>query len=240
MSRLSVNVDHIATLREARGEGYPDPIYAIPSIELAGADGITVHLRKDRRHIQERDLLLIRHMCKTHLTLEMAPTEEMLGIADKASPDMVTLVPEEESEITTLGGLDTEENPEFLKEYIAQLKNLGCVVTLFIDPDEKSVKNADRLEADFVELHTGLYAESDDIEEEVTNLRQLEKMATLAKKSKLGVNAGHGLNYNNVENVAALDPVDELSIGHSIISRSVFVGIEQAVKDMIELINNVS
>ncbi len=237
MPRLSVNVDHIATLREVRGTEYPDPLYAIPAIELAGAHGITVHLRGDRRHIQERDLYLIRHMAKTHLTLEMAATEEMLKIVDKSSPDMVTLVPEEENEQTTLGGMNLEDNPEFLKEYIAELQHLGCVVSLFIDPQEQDIKHAAKLKADYVELHTGLYADAENIEEEYVQLRQIEKMATLAKKSKLGVNAGHGLNYNNVEALIEIKTIDELSIGHSIISRAVFVGIEQAVRDMLELIS---
>ncbi|MBN1754793.1 pyridoxine 5'-phosphate synthase [bacterium] len=237
MARLSVNVDHVATLRQVRGGNYPDPIHAAVIADLAGANGITVHLRQDRRHIQERDVYLISHIVKSHLTLEMAPTEEMFAVAKQMVPDMVTLVPERQQELTTEGGLNLLEEPQYLENYINRLqKEVGCVVCLFINPDEEMVKNADRLKADFVELHTGAYAEAKDIEEEIKQLRQIERMAHLGYKLKLGVNAGHGLNYHNVANIAKISPIEELSIGHSIIARSVFVGLERAIKEMLELI----
>ncbi|MBN2543564.1 pyridoxine 5'-phosphate synthase [bacterium] len=239
MARLSVNVDHVATLRQARGVDYPDPVQAAVLADLAGVNGITVHLRQDKRHIQERDVYLIRHIIKSHLTLEMAATEEMFEIAKGIVPDMVTLVPENAGEITTEGGLNLDENPDYLEEFINRLqKEVGCVACLFIDPDEETVKNAARLKADFIELHTGKYAEAHDIEEELKEFRRLERMAHLGFKLKLGVNAGHGLNYRNVINIANIKPIEEFSIGHSIIARSVFVGIERAVKEMMEIVRS--
>ncbi|MBL7074054.1 pyridoxine 5'-phosphate synthase [candidate division KSB1 bacterium] len=234
--RLGVNVDHVATVRQARGGQEPDPVAAALLVELAGADGIVCHLREDRRHINDRDLDLLKKLVKTHLNLEMAATEEMVAKAMAVKPDMVTLVPERREELTTEGGLDVVGMGENLVAVIGELKRENIVVSLFIDPEIQQVKEAARVGADFVELHTGPYANSVDENEADLEAEKLESMAIAASKLNLGVSAGHGLNYQNVPRIAQIELIEELNIGHSIISKAVFVGLERAVKEIIELI----
>lgn len=236
MPDLSVNVDHIATLREARKAGEPDPVFAALLAELGGAKGITTHLREDRRHIQERDLKILRSTIKTKLDLEMGMSEEILRIALKVKTDLVTLVPEKSGEITTEGGLDLSRDNPKLKEVISLLHQAKIPVSLFINPSADSVKKAHKLGVDFIELNTGIYAEAGGPLEIATELERLAGAAALAKKLDLGINAGHGLNYQNVERICLIREIDELSIGHSIISRACLVGMEQAVKEMVRLI----
>ncbi|HDP98451.1 MAG TPA: pyridoxine 5'-phosphate synthase [bacterium] len=238
MARLGVNIDHVATIREARRGIEPDPIAAAILCELAGADGIVCHLREDRRHIKDRDLSLLRQVVKTHLNLEMAATDEMVKKAINVLPDMVTLVPERRQEITTEGGLDLSFNFDYLEEAISRLRSNAIVVSLFIDPDIHQIKNAAKLEADYVELHTGAYANADELNQIVEELEKLKSMAAAAAKMGLGVSAGHGLNYQNVVDVAKIPQVEELNIGHSIVSRAVLVGMDRAIREMVELIRN--
>lgn len=238
--RLGVNIDHVATVRQARGTNEPDPIAASFLVELAGAEGIVVHLREDKRHIQDRDLEILRKVVKLHLNLEMAATEEMMGIALKTKPDMVTLVPEKREELTTEGGLNATGLSEELSSAISILKDGGIVVSLFIDPEMAQIKAAAKVGADVVELHTGEYANATDAEEEMAQLERIRNGAILAAKLGLGVSAGHGLTYQNVAEIAALEPIEELNIGHSIISRAVLVGLEAAVRDMLDIIRRVS
>ena len=235
MLRLSVNVDHVATLRQARGSNYPDPVTAALLAELAGASGITVHLREDRRHIQEKDVELLRRTVKTKLNLEMGLSESVVKFALKVRPDLATLVPEKREELTTEGGLDLSKSGDRLPEVISLLHDAGIAVSLFINPTPNSVKKAHKLNADFVELHTGLYAEAKDPSQIAEELEKIAGSAMLAKKLELGVNAGHGLNYENVREIAMIKEIDELSIGHSIISRSCLVGIQEAVRQMLKL-----
>jgi len=236
MPELSVNVDHIATLRQARRSQEPDPVTAALLAELAGAHGITVHLRKDRRHIQERDLNILRSTVKTKLNLEMGTSEEIIRIALKIKPELCTLVPEKEEEITTEGGLNLSQDISRLKEVITLLHERGISVSLFINPDSNSIRKAHKLNVEVVELHTGIYAEANSPLEAATELERLAGAAALAKKLGLRVNAGHGLNYQNVKKVCLIEEIEELSIGHSIIARACLVGIEKAVKEMIQLI----
>jgi len=236
MPRLSVNIDHVATLRQARRANFPDPVAAAVLAELAGADGITVHLREDRRHIQERDVEILRQTVKTKLNLEMGLSDFVVKFALKIRPDLATLVPEKREEITTEGGLDLSRSTERLSEVISLLHDAGIVVSLFINPTPNSVKKAHKLKADFVELHTGLYAEAQTSLEASGEIEKIVGAAMLAKKLELGVNAGHGLTYENVREIAMIQEIDELSIGHSIISRACLVGIEKAVKQMLRLI----
>ncbi|MFQ6093069.1 MAG: pyridoxine 5'-phosphate synthase [bacterium] len=238
--RLGVNIDHVATVRQARGTNEPDPVAAAILVELAGAEGIVVHLREDRRHIQDRDLEILKKVAKLHLNLEMAATEEMVGIALKTRPDMVTLVPEKREELTTEGGLDVVALGEELSSAVSALRDGGIVVSLFIDPEVAQIKAAAKVGADVVELHTGEYANATDAEEETIQLERMRNGAILAEKLGLGVSAGHGLTYQNVANIAAIEPIEELNIGHSIISRAVLVGLERAVRDMLEIIRRVS
>ncbi len=236
MTKLCVNVDHVATLRQARLTDYPDPVTAAHLAELGGADGIVVHLREDRRHIQERDLEILRKTVKTQLNLEMALTDEMIGIAIKYKPDMVTLVPERREELTTEGGLDVLGNKDRLKDGISRLKNEGIPVSIFIDPEEKQIEAAKEVGADIVEIHTGHYSDARD---EVTRNKEFErikKASLYAKDIGLVVSAGHGLNYTNVKPIAALKIYHELNIGHSIVSMAVFMGMERAVREMKKLI----
>ena len=236
MVRLGVNVDHVATVREARRGREPDPIAGAVLAELAGADGIVCHLREDRRHIKDRDLTLLRQVVKTHLNLEMAATDEMVKKAIAILPDMVTLVPEKRQEITTEGGLDVTSNFELFEEVTSTLRANNIVVSFFIDPDMTQIKAVAKLGADYVELHTGNYANAADLNQVVEELERIRSMAMAAAKLGLGVSAGHGLNYQNVVDVAKIKQVEELNIGHSIISRAVLIGMEKAVRDMIELI----
>nr|MBC8277536.1 pyridoxine 5'-phosphate synthase [FCB group bacterium] len=201
--------------------------------ELAGADGIVCHLREDRRHIQDRDLLLLRKTVQTHLNLEMAATKEMIEIAVKVKPDMSTLVPEKRKELTTEGGLDVVSNMEHIAEAVRTLQDNRIVVSLFIDPELEQVKAAAKLKADFVELHTGTFADAEDEEIADLELDKIVSMAVAAKKFGLGVSAGHGLKYHNVRRVAQISYIEELNIGHTIIARAAMVGMEQAVRDMV-------
>jgi len=236
MVRLGVNVDHVATVRQARMVQEPDPVAAAVLVELAGADGIVCHLREDRRHIQDRDLRILRQVVKTHLNLEMAATDEMVKIATDVLPDMVTLVPEKRQELTTEGGLDVVTHMDHLADVITTMHTHNIVVSLFIDPDIQQVKAASRIGADYVELHTGEYANAEDLNAQAEELERLTSMAAAAAKLGLGVSAGHGLNYQNVQPVARIPQVEELNIGHSIIARAVLVGMERAVREMLSLI----
>lgn len=233
MTRLHINIDHVATLRQQRDTMYPDPVAAAVLAELAGADGITVHLREDRRHIQKRDVEILRKMVGTVLNLEMAATEEMLEIAESVRPDVCTLVPEKREEKTTEGGLDVAGDEARLSKYIAKLSDSGARISLFIDPSAEQVHASARVGAQMVELHTGDYCEARGVEKE-RQLARLQKAATLAGEERLEVAAGHGLSYTDVGPVAAIEEVEELNIGHGVISRAVLVGLERAVMEMQE------
>ena len=231
--RLGVNIDHIATIRQARRGAEPDPVLAAGIAELAGADGIVCHLREDRRHIQDRDLLLLRRTVQTHLNMEMAATDEMVGIAVKMKPDMCTLVPEKREELTTEGGLDVAANADKIVDVIKTLQDNRIVVSLFIDPAIEQVKMAAKLKADFIELHTGAFADADDEETAEIELGKISSMSMAANKLGLRVSAGHGLKYHNVHRVAQIVFIEELNIGHSIVARAALAGMESAVRDMI-------
>ena len=235
MATLSVNIDHIATLRQARRAPDPDPVAAAVLCELAGAHGITCHLREDRRHIQDRDLQLLRQTVKTRLNLEMAATEEMVKIAMGQRPDMVTLVPEKRAELTTEGGLNAVGLSETLEPAIRRLQEQNILVSLFVDPDLRQVKAAARLRADYVELHTGHYANARG-SAKAEALAVIKDMAFAASKLGLGVNAGHGLDYLNTPFVAGIEVVEDLAIGFSIIARAALVGLDRAVRDMLKII----
>ncbi|MCD6525835.1 MAG: pyridoxine 5'-phosphate synthase [Desulfuromonas sp.] len=236
MIRLGVNVDHIATLRQARGTVEPDPVTAVAIAELAGADGITVHLREDRRHIQDRDVELLRQTVQTSLNLEMAATEEIVAIACRLRPDCVTLVPEKRQELTTEGGLDVVGQSQHLKGAIAQLQEQGIVVSLFVDADLQQIDQAFQVGADTIEIHTGCYCDAPSHGAKLAELAKIEKAIHAARQAGLGVNAGHGLNYHNIQAVVALGGIEEFNIGHSIISRAVLVGLDRAVREMKALI----
>lgn len=235
--KLMVNIDHVATLREARRTTYPDPVYAACLVELAGASGIIVHLREDRRHIKDRDLRILRQVIKTKLNLEMAPTDEMVKIARDVKPDMVTLVPERREELTTEGGLDVKNLFSHVKKVVEALKEEGIKVSIFVDPEETQILFAKEAGAQMVEIHTGKYADAIREEERKEELKRVIDAARRGKNEGLIVNAGHGLNYENVYEIAKIKEIEELSIGHSIISRAVLVGLERAVKEMIEIID---
>jgi pyridoxine 5-phosphate synthase len=233
---LGVNIDHVATIRQARRTVEPDPVAAAVLAELAGADGITVHLREDRRHIQDRDVRLLRQTVRTHLNLEMAATDEMVSIALDIQPDYVTLVPERREEVTTEGGLDVAGQVDRMGRIVDKLQSAGIPVSLFIDADPKQIQSASIVKAQFIELHTGRYAEAQD---ESTCAKELETLARGCEQAiiqGLRINAGHGLTYWNTYPVACLPGMEELNIGHTIISRSVLVGIERAVREMKQVI----
>lgn len=231
MPTLGVNIDHVATVRQARRTVEPDPVAAAVFAELAGADGITVHLREDRRHIQERDVRLLRQTVQTHLNLEMAATEEMVTIALDLKPDYVTLVPERREEVTTEGGLNVAGQGDRLATVVETLQTAGIPVSLFIDPDPTQVEASATTQAEFIELHTGRYAEAKGKAQQQA-LQDIAHSISHAKTLGLRVNAGHGLTYQNVYPIAQLEGMEELNIGHSIISRSVLVGLERAVREM--------
>ncbi len=235
-ARLGVNVDHVATVRQARKTHEPDPVTAAALAELAGADGITIHLREDRRHIQDRDLAVLRRTVRSRLNLEMAATDEMVGIALKFRPDEVTLVPEKRQELTTEGGLDVVQNRQTLKNPVALLRDGGISVSLFVDPDPEQIKAAHRLGVDAIEIHTGCYCDAADANVRRAELTKIEQSVRLGRKLGLAVHAGHGLNYDNVREVAALGGIEEFNIGHSIVARAVLVGMDRAVRDMAALI----
>ena len=232
---LGVNVDHVATLRQARLGIEPEPVMAATLAIIGGADGITVHLREDRRHINDRDLDAMKTFVPVELNLEMAATAEMLRIAIKKKPDLVTIVPEKRKELTTEGGLDVKANKTALKEAVKRLKGNGIKVSLFINPSENDVELSKAAGADMVEIHTGAYANEKGIPEK--ELFRVQKAVLKARELGLVVNAGHGLNYQNVSGIAEIEGMRGLYIGHSIISRAVLIGIERAVREMKDLIN---
>jgi pyridoxine 5-phosphate synthase len=233
---LEVNVDHVATLRQARLIDEPDPVTAAALAELAGADGIIVHLREDRRHIQDRDLRLLRRTLKTRLNLEMAATQEMLEVAREVQPDLVTLVPEKRQELTTEGGLEVAGNLAALAEYLLALKAADLRVSLFVDPVDPQIQAAKEVGAEWVELHTGTYAEAPTRAEATRLFQELVNAARHARSLGLKVKCGHGLNYRNIKPFRGREEFAEYSIGHAIIARAVLVGIERAVREMIALI----
>jgi pyridoxine 5-phosphate synthase len=229
---LGVNIDHIATIRQARRTVEPDPVAAAVLAELAGADGITVHLREDRRHIQDRDVRILRQTVRTHLNLEMAATDEMVAIALDIKPDYVTLVPEKRQEVTTEGGLDIAGQIARMGEVVDKLQNADIPVSLFIDADPAQIEASVKVQAKFIELHTGQYAEASDETIRQQELAVLAKGCEQAIQAGLRVNAGHGLTYWNVYPVACLPGMEELNIGHTIVSRAALVGMERAVREM--------
>jgi pyridoxine 5-phosphate synthase len=237
MTRLSVNVDHVATVRQARLSIEPDPVTAALKAEIAGADGITVHLREDRRHIQDRDLFILRRTIKTALNLEMAATAEMLTTALEVKPNMVTIVPEKRKELTTEGGLNVSKDLSALKKFTANLREAGIPVNLFIDPSQEAVKDCHRIGSNGVEIHTGKYAEARKPGEREGELKRVYDSVVLAKRLGLKVHAGHGLDYNNIAPVAAIGEIEEFAIGFGIIARSIYVGIEEAVREMKRLVS---
>lgn len=230
--RLGVNIDHVATLRQARGGHEPDPVWAAALAELGGADGITIHLREDRRHIQDRDLRLLRETVRTRLNLEMSVEPEIVAIAIATRPHQVTLVPERRAEVTTEGGLDVIGQRARVADAVARLRDAGLEVSLFIDPDPKQVEASHELGAVAVELHTGRYADAPHSSEQAQELEALVLAGKTAVAAGLALHAGHGLNYTNVGPVARISGMAELNIGHSIVSRAVFAGLERAVRDM--------
>jgi pyridoxine 5-phosphate synthase len=230
--RLGVNIDHVATLRQQRGTRFPDPVFAASLAELGGADQITVHLREDRRHISDRDVHVLRKTVQIPLNLEMAATDEMVRIALETLPEMVTLVPEKRAERTTEGGLDVVGQAQALRPLLNQLRSAGILVSLFIDPVPEQVRMAATLQAQTIELHTGDYCEARAALSRSQELSKLDAACTLAHSLGLTVAAGHGLDYHNVQAVAELPYMEELNIGHAIVCRAVFVGLERAVRDM--------
>lgn len=229
---LGVNVDHIATIRQTRHTRYPDPVLAACAAEEAGADGITVHLREDRRHIQERDVEILSQTLQTRMNLEMAATPAMLAYAENIQPQHCCLVPEKREELTTEGGLDVHGNITAIREACQRLRAANVLVSLFIDPEVKQIEAALECAAPIIELHTGCYANATTTTQQAVELQRIATAATLAHKLGLQVNAGHGLHYHNVQAIARLPEIIELNIGHGIISRALFVGIKTAVSDM--------
>ena len=236
MAGLAVNVDHIATLRQARGTNYPNPVAAAVLAELAGADGIVVHLRQDRRHIQDRDVYLLRKTVTSKLILEMAATDEMIKIASDVKPDLVTLVPEKREELTTEGGLDIITSKTIVEKAICTLHDQGIPVSLFIDPDPDQISLAKKINADMIEIHTGAFCDAANPEKKDDAFSAVIEAAKTAYQLNLGVNAGHGLCYNTIKRFKGLMEIDEFSIGHSIVSKAALVGMEKAVSDMVALI----
>ena len=234
---LHVNIDHIATIREARKTTEPDPVFAALLAEQAGAAGITAHLREDRRHIQDRDIRLIRDLIQTKLNLEMAATDEMVEIAIQTKPDIVTIVPEKREEVTTEGGLDCRSHEQSLAKQIAKIKHAGIRVSLFIDPDFSQIETASRLAVDDIELHTGEYANASSREEVAIEYSRLKEAAIFGHQKGLQINAGHGLTYFNIHPIVRLPHLMELNIGHSIIAKAAYVGMSEAVKGMNNLIS---
>lgn len=233
--RFCINVDHVATLRNARGEVQPDPVTYALMAEQYGVDGIVVHLREDRRHINERDLRLLRELITTKLDLEMAAVDEIINIACDVQPDLATIVPEKRQELTTEGGINVIDNIKQIKNAIIRLHDSDIPVSLFIEPDINQIDAAAEINADFIEIHTGIYANAQSEEESYDELERVRIAAKHAKKLGLSVNAGHGLNYVNMKEFVAIKEIDEVSIGQAVIARSLFVGVEKAVKEMIEI-----
>lgn len=236
MAKLAVNVDHVATVRQARLANEPDPVTAAALAELAGAHGIVVHLREDRRHIQDRDVEVLRRTVKTKLNLEMAATEEMVQKAVRTKPEVVTLVPEKRQELTTEGGLDVMLYEELLGKVIKTLHDADIAVSLFINPDPQQIKTAQRLEADYIEIHTGTFAEASTYAKRQEEFERLLTAARLGRKLGLGVHAGHGVDYQNILWLRRIAEIEEFSIGHAIVARAVLVGMERAVREMLALV----
>ncbi len=234
--RFCLNVDHVATIREARGGNEPDPVTAALLAELYGADGIVCHLREDRRHINDRDLRLLRESVQTKLDMEMAIIDEIMGICVETLPDLATLVPERRQEVTTEGGLDVAGNLSRVMKAVTELHAYEIEVSLFVDPEHEQVEAAVEAGADIIEIHTGDYANALTYEDLERERKRVAEIAAYAKSKGLGVNAGHGLNYLNVEGIASIPEIDELSIGHAVISRAVFVGLPEAVREMARLV----
>lgn len=229
---LGVNIDHVATLRQARGTRYPDPIQAAMLAEQAGADAITLHLREDRRHIQERDVLMLKDILLTRMNLEMAVTPEMLDFASQVKPQDCCLVPESREELTTEGGLDVAARPELIADACKRLADAEVRVSLFIDPDPAQVEASAEAGAPVVEIHTGAYADAPDRAARALEFERIRKAVDAGVAAGLQVNAGHGLSYENIEPIAAIEAIEELNIGHAIIARAVFTGLEEAVREM--------
>jgi pyridoxine 5-phosphate synthase len=238
MAGLAVNVDHIATLREARKARYPDPVAAGLLVELAGADGVVVHLREDRRHIQDRDVRILRSVVQTKLILEMASTPEMVGIALDIRPDIVTLVPEKREELTTEGGLDLMVHQSSVAETVDTLQNSGIPVSIFIDPDPEQIKLSHRINASMVEIHTGTFCDANAAIKKEQAFSKIVDAVKLARKLNLGIHAGHGLCYTTIKAFKGLHEIDEFSIGHSIVARAALVGMEKAVQEMRALVKS--
>ena len=238
LPRLGVNIDHVATLRNARGTPYPSPVHAAVVSELGGADQITVHLRQDERHIRENDVHLLRKTIGTRLNLEMAALPEMLSRAFEIKPDMVTLVPERREEITTEGGLDVSAQKDMLKRYVSDLKNADIHVSLFIDPNLEQIQMAHRVGADAIEIHTGAFCDAKNEQERESEYIRLVQAAKGCVKTKMRCYAGHGIHYQNVGAVAGITEIEELNIGHAIVGRAVFTGLEAAVREMKSLMQN--
>ena len=236
MAGLAVNIDHIATIREARKASYPDPIAAALRAEMAGADGIVAHLREDRRHVNDRDVRLLREVIQTRFILEMAATDEMLAIALEVKPELVTLVPEKREEVTTEGGLDLLANREHIEKAVTRLQDGGIPVSIFIDADLDQIRMAREVGADFVEIHTGAFCDAETDDERQVEMERIKAGARLAHELELGVNAGHGINYDSVKAFKEVPEIDEYSIGHSIVARAAMVGMDQAVRDMAQLV----
>lgn len=234
--RLCVNIDHFATMREARGGNEPDPLTAAHICELHGAEGIVCHLREDRRHINDRDLRLLRETIKTSLDLEMAITDEILGICIDTLPELATFVPEKRQELTTEGGLDVLSNPERISKAIRLLHENDIEVSLFIDPVHEHVQASADLGADMVELHTGDFSRARSIEEFTKQMNRLKEAANLAANLGLGVHAGHGLNYQNLAAIASIPEIEEVSVGHALVARAMFVGLPRAVEEMVAIL----
>ena len=234
--RLAINIDHIATLRNARGGSDPDPVKAALLCEEAGAVSIVCHLREDRRHMKDDDIRRLRSAIKKKLDLEMAATKEIIDIAIRTKPDLVTLVPERRLELTTEGGLDVDAQKKYLGEVVQRFRQSNIPVSLFIDPTERQVRASAEIGTDMIEIHTGEYAEAKTVNERKKQLQRIQEAAKLGQSLNLGVNAGHGLDYENVAAVAAIREIDEMSIGHAVIVRALFVGLEQAVREMITLV----
>lgn len=234
MARLAVNVDHVATVREARGIDEPDPVLAAGIAELAGAEGIICHLREDRRHIHDRDLRLLRQTVKTRLNMEMAAVDEMIGIAREILPDLVTLVPERRQELTTEGGLDVAGDPDRYRTVVERMKEKGILVSFFVDPEPSQIEAVRAAGGDIVEIHTGHYSEAASEAEAEERFKRVSRAVETASALELEISAGHGLNYTNIKRFAGLPRITEYSIGHAVVSRAVLVGMDCAVREMID------
>ncbi len=238
-ARLGVNVDHVATMRQVRGNvRYPDPVAAAYIVEMAGADQITVHLREDRRHIQDRDVKILKDTIQTRLNLEMANTQEMLKIALYILPYSATLVPERREEVTTEGGLDVNTNAEGLKRTVAMLREAGIKVSMFIDPDIDQVRASHKVSADAIEIHTGRFCEAWNTKTEDREFQAILNTVQAAKKLGMAVHAGHGLHYHNIKRLLQVDEIEEYNIGHSIIARALMVGLDSAVREMVQILRH--